>query len=112
MDVGFRNAQLRKLCSNTTLMRRRFGATGSAKLQRRLAELAAATCIADLFLLPQARCHQLKADRDELFSVDLEGANRLIFEVADEPTPRKRDGGIDINQVKRIAVVEITDTHR
>ena len=112
MDVGFRNAQLRKLCSNTTLMRRRFGATGAAKLQRRLAELAAATCIADLFLLPQARCHQLKAERDEMFSVNLDGANRLIFEVADEPTPRRPDGGIDTDQVKRVAVVEITDTHR
>ncbi|MDT0264194.1 type II toxin-antitoxin system RelE/ParE family toxin [Jatrophihabitans sp. DSM 44399] len=112
MDVGFRNAQLRKLCSDPSLMRRRFGANGSAKLQRRLAELAAATCIADLFLLRQARCHQLKAGRDEMFSVDIDGGLRMIFEVADEPTPRTKDGGVDVDQVKRVAVVEITDPHR
>jgi proteic killer suppression protein len=51
--------------------------------------MQAAASIAELMTPPGARCHQLGADRDAQFSVDLDGPYRLIFEVGTNPCPVK-----------------------
>jgi hypothetical protein len=65
----------------------------------------------ELMTLPQARCHQLSADRDEEFSLDLDGPYRMIVEIADMPVPRNEDDGIRLTEVKRVTVTDIVDTH-
>lgn len=71
----------------------------------------AASTLAELMTLPQARCHQLGADRDEQFSLDLDGPYRLLVAVDDDPMLRRDDGGIDLERVTRLLVLEIDDTH-
>ena len=44
-------------------------------------------------------------------SVDLDGPYRLIFEPADDPIPRKEDGGLDWSRVRSIRILKIEDTH-
>ncbi|MFD6681268.1 type II toxin-antitoxin system RelE/ParE family toxin [Micromonospora parva] len=92
-------------------LQRRFGVERAKKIRLRLSQMTAASSIAELRKLPGARCHQLEGDRDEQFSVDLDGPYRLIFEVDVDPTPRRGDGGIDVEAVDAVIVIEIVDTH-
>ncbi len=57
------------------------------------------------------RCHELGGDRVGQFSVDLDHPYRLLFIPADEPVPYREDGGIDLERVKEIEIIEIADTH-
>ncbi|WP_344751464.1 hypothetical protein [Gryllotalpicola koreensis] len=79
-------------------------------MKLRLDQLSAAGNLREFSALPQAHCRQVD-DRDKRFSADLDGTYRLIFEVADEPVPHRKDGGIDLGAVKAVRVLEITDHH-
>jgi proteic killer suppression protein len=111
MKVTFSSARLAKLLTNPGTRQQRLGAERAKKVLLRLTQMDAATDLGELTRLPQARCHQLRLDRDEQFSVDLDGPYRLIFEVADDPVPRRDDDGIDIDAVKEVRILEITDPH-
>jgi proteic killer suppression protein len=80
------------------------------KLKRRMAELNAAEVLADISHLPPPRLHELK-NRNGVFSVNLEHPKRLLFISANDPIPRKGDGGIDLHLVDEIEVIAIEDTH-
>jgi toxin HigB-1 len=111
MRVTFTSGRLAKDCSSDSLRQRRFGAERARKIKLRLDQMRAAASVAELMTLPGTRCHQLRADRDEQFSVDLDGPYRLIFQVAMDVVPRRQDGGIDIDAVDAVVVIEIADTH-
>ncbi len=111
MEVGFNSARLAKLCTDSAIRRRRLGEERSKKVLQRLNQMDAAPNLADLMALPQARCHRLSTDRHEQFSLDLDGPYRLAIEVADSPAPRRDDGGIALNQVRRVTVLGIIDPH-
>lgn len=111
MEVLFATKKLQKVCNSEREIIRTFGASCGRLLQRRLADLAAAVSLADLSTLPQARCHPLKGEREGQFAVDLEHPRRLIVEAAHAPVPRTEDGGIDLQRVTRIWVVEVVDYH-
>jgi proteic killer suppression protein len=59
----------------------------------------------------RGRCHELTGNRAGTLSLDLVHPYRLIFEPADEPVPRKPDGGLDWKRVTRIRILEVADTH-
>lgn len=111
MQVSFVSAKLQRDCSSDRARQRRFGAERAKKIRLRLSQMQAARTIAELMRLPGARCHQLRGDRDEQFSVDLDGPYRLIFEVDTDPIPRRDDGGIDVETVDAVVVIEIVDPH-
>lgn len=111
MEVLFRKRQMQRVCNSADESIRRFGQAGGRRLQRRLAELAAATTLAEVATLPQARLHPLGGDRAGQFAVDLEHPYRLILEPANEPVPTKVDGGIDLGRVTQVLVVEVVDYH-
>lgn len=111
MEVGFGSQAMARLFNDPARLRRKYGAERTKKILLRLTQIDAAANLEELCKLPQARCHQLKADRDEQFSLDLDGPHRLIVEIADEPVPRTDDGGIDRRHVTRFIVAEVTDPH-
>ncbi|MGE5206081.1 MAG: killer suppression protein HigA [Chlamydiota bacterium] len=74
-------------------------------------ELAAADTLADVSRLPPPRCHQLSENLDEQFAVDISPNERLVFEVDDNPVPRRADGGIDLNKVLAVVILRIEDYH-
>jgi proteic killer suppression protein len=94
-----------------TAMTRAYGPEMARRLGARLHELEAATVLADMRALPQARAHQLKAGRDEQISLDLAQPMRLVVSVADVPVPRTPDGGLDWTAIRSVIVEEIVDTH-
>lgn len=75
-------------------------------LGRRLDDLHAATMLEDMRNLP-GRCHELTGDRKGQLAIDLVHPHRLIFEVANEPIPRKTDKGLDWKKVTAIRIIEI-----
>ncbi len=111
MEVLFRSAKFAKTCSTQTDMVRTYGPNTARRLAARLAELEAATVLEDLRSLPQARAHELTGDRDEQISLDLDDPRRLIIRVANDPIPRKADGGLDWAAITSVVVEEIADTH-
>ncbi|MCY4000717.1 MAG: hypothetical protein OXF84_07935 [Bacteroidetes bacterium] len=60
---------------------------------------------------PPERMHQLVRDRSEQFAINLVHPFRPIFEVNHDLVPRKNDGGIDLANVTRITIIEVTDDH-
>jgi proteic killer suppression protein len=57
------------------------------------------------------RCHELKGDRSGQLSLDLDHPYRLIFEPANNPAPRKADGGLDWKGVTAVVIIGVEDTH-
>ena len=111
MVILFKTAKLRKECNDENLMTRRFGTNRARLLKRRLTELAAANALEELRNLPQARCHELKGNLKGCLSVDLAHPYRLIFEPANNPVPKKPDGGLEWKKVTAITIVGLEDTH-
>ena len=111
MEVLFSSTKLQKECNSAKELRRVWGTENAARIQRRLVELEAAPSLADMLTLPQARCHALVADRAGQFAVDVKHPQRLIFEPADDPLPMKADGGLDLQRITKVRILEIKDYH-
>lgn len=87
-----------------------YGLQMAERLQQRLQELQAANSLLDMSHLPPARCHEL-VNRNGVFSVNLEHPYRLLFVPADDPIPRRGDGGVLLSSVTAVEVISIEDTH-
>ena len=111
MDIYFKTKKLQKICSESSVSRKQLGAKCALKLQQRMLELKAAETLADISHLPPARCHELSGNRAGQLSVDLEHPYRLLFIVANHPSPELESGGLDWNEVTDIEIIEISDTH-
>lgn len=111
MDIVFKTAKLAKECNEEKLLIRKHGPKQGALLKRRLNQLRAFNSLEDLKNLPQLRCHELKGNRKGQLSVDLNHPYRLIFEPANNPLPKKTDGGLDWAKVTEIMIIGIEDTH-
>jgi len=111
MVIYFRTKRLQKICSNKNEAIKKLGSKMALKLQQRLMELKAASCLADISRVPPIRCHPLSGNRDGQLSVDLEHPYRLLFIPANDPISVTQDGGLDWAKVTEIEIVEIVDTH-
>lgn len=110
MDIFFRTRKLQRICSNEQEMRQRLDKKMVQRLRQRMAELKAADVLADISHLPPPRLHEL-TNRNGVFSVDLEYPYRLLLIPANDPIPRREDGGIDIELVSEVEIIDIEDTH-
>ena len=111
MEVSFANQKLQKLCNNDGKLQGVYGPECARRIRRRLDQLQALDCLEEIRNLPGARCHELTADRDGQFAVDLQHPKRLIFEPDHDPVPVGENGGIDWKRVSRVLVIEIVDYH-
>jgi len=111
MTVYFKSAKLQRIGSEQKYAVKQIGAEMAKKLGQRVMELAAAETLADLSRLPPTRCHELTGNRLGQLSVDLVHPYRLLFIPADDPVPRKPDGGLDWSRVTAVEIIEIADTH-
>jgi len=111
VDILFQDRKLEKVCNNQSLLIRKYGPLRAKLLRRRLDEFRAADNLEVLRSLPQVRCHELKGNREGTLAVDLDHPYRLIFESANNPIPRKSDGGLDWTKVTAIRVLTVEDYH-
>ena len=110
IDIMWLDRKLEKACSTDKDGQRRFGVDHWKLLKKRLAALLAAPTLKDMEGVPGG-CHELGADRDEQFGVDLWGPYELIIVPDHDPIPRRNDGGIDRGLVTMISIVEVVDYH-
>ncbi|HRJ73128.1 MAG TPA: hypothetical protein PLS03_12965 [Terrimicrobiaceae bacterium] len=111
MQIFFRSSKLEKSCNSEKQMLKTHGAARTRKLKQRLMELSAADNLAHISKVPPPRCHELTANRKGQLSVDLDHPYRLIFIPANDPLPRKEDGGLNWDEVTEIEIIEIADPH-
>jgi len=111
VDILFQDQKLAKVCNSESQLVRKYGQECAKLLRRRLDEFRAADNLNVLRSLPQARCHELKGNREGTLAVDLKHPYRLIFEPANNPIPRKPDGGLDWTGITTIRVLTVEDYH-
>ena len=111
MDISFRTKRLKKDFESESILRRRYGAPMAQTIMARVGVLKNALTLSKVPTMPPTRMHQLKGNRDEQFAVDLVHPYRLVFEPNHDPLPRKVDGGINLEQVTAIKIMEVVDYH-
>ncbi|MCF8130098.1 MAG: killer suppression protein [Deltaproteobacteria bacterium] len=111
MDILFKTKKMEKQCNSQTLLVRAYGSKRAILIRRRLDELRAADSLNTIRYLPQARCHELKGNHAGKLSVDLDHPFRLLFRSANEPIPKKADGGLDWDGVSAVEIIGVEDTH-
>ncbi len=112
MIIYFKTKKLQKICNNTKTSKKELGNEMTRKLQQRLMELKAVSCLDDISRMPPPRCHQLSGNRDGQLSVDLKHPRRLYFIPANDPVPETEDGGLDWCKVTEIEITEIFNPHK
>lgn len=111
MDIVFKTRKFQKECNNLKELKKRHGDRRTKFIRQRLDELRAASTLNVMRTLPQGRCHELKGNRADQLSVDLDNPYRLVFDVANNPIPTKPDGGLDWTRVTAIRILGVEDTH-
>lgn len=111
MDIRFTNSKLQKvLCSEKEIIRQ-YGQKNGRKIKNRMAVLRSAPTLAQVPTSPPFRCHLLRDDLRGCFAVVIEHPFRLIFRPANNPVPKKDDGGIDLAAVTAIEILDVRDYH-
>ena len=111
MEISFRTRKLQKEFSSGTTLKRKYGDRMALTIMARIGVLKNAGLLQRVPASPPERRHQLKGRRDEQFAVDLVHPYRLVFEPDHSKLPRNEDGGIDLERVTAIRILEVVDFH-
>lgn len=110
MEVFFASERLAKQFQSEQALRKTFGPENATWIEKRLDNLRFADNLEAMRSLP-GRTHELSGDRSGTLAIDLKHGYRLMIEPADEPPPRKPDGGLDWQAVRSIVVIGVEDYH-
>lgn len=110
MHITFQSDRLRKEFENERVLFKNRGKAQAGKIKVRMMQLEASTVLAQLRNQP-GRFHELAGDRKDFMACDLDGQNRLIFAVADNPVPRLPYGGLDWSKVSSVCIHGVVDYH-
>ena len=111
MEVSFTNKKLAQLCNSEAKLRGKYGPRMARVIGQRLLELSDAETLEIMRFIPAARCHELTANLKGILAVNLVHPDRLAFRPDYEEIPKKPDGGLHWEKVKKIVVVGIGDYH-
>lgn len=111
LQVFFKTGKLAKQFNSDRELKRAHGDRQADLIRECLDDLEAVECLADMWSLPQHRCHQLAENLKGVFSLDLVHPYRLLFRPADDPLPLLEDGGIDLANVKSVEILGVENTH-
>jgi plasmid maintenance system killer protein len=110
MEIVCKNNKLAKQLSNASEIKKAFG-VDAKRVSTRLEDIRASPNLAVLIQIPQANCHPLKGDRNGDWALDISANRRLIFEIVEDPVPKKEDGSINTILIKDILLSGIVDYH-
>ena len=111
MEVTFRNRKLQRTFNSDKALRQAYGDSVARRIRTRLAVLKNAANLARVPAIPPERCHALSQNRKGQYAVDLDKRRRLIFVPNYAPVPCKEDGGVDLESVTKITILEVVDYH-
>ena len=114
MELQIPDKKLKRTLGDDKERKKRFGADMAKKIQLRMNALKAAESLVD-FWPPSSgpeRCHELKADLDGTFSMDLKHPYRLLFKPTDpEHSSAAQEEKARWAAIKSITITGIEDTH-
>ena len=111
MEIRFRSRKFEKACLEQRKGDAEWGLVRAGKIRRRIKELQACECLADMSLFPAAHFHPLRHNREGQFAVDLEQPYRLILEPLGDPLPYRPDGCLDLRRITAVCIVKVEDYH-
>lgn len=98
MDLKYKNRKLEKICTNSTMARKTYGADMARKIHGAIDILKATDDVDILVQFSIAGCHKLKGDRKNQYAMHLIEPFRLIFATVE-------------NKIQLVEIVEIVDYH-
>jgi plasmid maintenance system killer protein len=110
MELRFLTTRLEKEFSSEKGLKKAHGQERAKKIMTRMGQLSAADDLEQLRNAP-GRCHVLKWNLRNTFSLDLDGPYRLLFESTVVPPPVCPDGSLDWAAIKSVCILEVRDTH-
>ena len=113
MKLSIRTSKLRRDLESESRCTRKFGKANAEKIRIRLNVLRAAETLAD-FWPPNSgpeRCHELKGDRQGVFSMDLKQPFRLLFVPVCIEYSTTADAREYWLKIEAIEIIGIEDTH-
>ncbi|MCC5874692.1 MAG: killer suppression protein [Candidatus Sumerlaeia bacterium] len=108
MEIIF-DKKIARHINSSKARQKKFGALASP-IGRRLDDLVALENLDEARGIP-GRFEALTEDRHGKYSLRLSGNWRLVFEPANDPIPTLEDGGIDLEKVTAIRILEVVDYH-
>jgi hypothetical protein len=111
MEVRFRSKSLLRTFSSEKELVKTYGPTLGRFVMRMVSVLHAANSLAEVPHLFPERRHEFAGDRKGEFAVDLKHPYRLTLRPNHDPLPTKEDGGIDLQRVTQIIILEVEDFH-
>jgi plasmid maintenance system killer protein len=108
VEIAFAKKSLRQLCESERTARRSLGARVAERLKRRLADLRAANCVADLVA---GRPRELQSAEPGQMSVDLGDGFKLVFSANHSPAPLVGGGSVNWSKVNRVKILSIESDH-
>jgi proteic killer suppression protein len=111
LDISFTSSRMEKLFNSSENLIKAFGEPQATKIELRMEVLQVAD---NLGLVPHTvpeRRHELVGKRKGQFAVNLKHPYRLVFEPDHDPIPLKDDGGIDLEQVTAVKILDVIDYH-
>ncbi len=110
MEITYQTNKIEKNLTDYTELSKAYG-TKAKNIKARLEDLLTAENLETLRWLPAMKCHELTGNRKGELSIYVSGNYRLVFEPANEPVPRKDDGGLDWSKITKIKILSIEDYH-
>lgn len=98
MRIEYRNRQIRKVCTDATTARKKYGDQVARRIAQRLGEIGASDTVEMMIQFHIGRCHALTGDRQGQYAVDLVHPLRMVF---------TKDG----DTVQVATIEEIVDYH-
>lgn len=111
MEIFFKTRRLERIFNSKRNLKQSFGDRMCRVIQIRMAVLNNARNLSQVPSTPPDRRHILVGDRMGQYAVDLVHPRRLAFEPNHDPVPRLPDGGVNLDEVTSITIIEVVDYH-
>jgi plasmid maintenance system killer protein len=111
LEILFKSKKLEKILGSRKDIVREWGEQNGRIIMKRLTELIAAENLSVISKIPGARPHPLSGSFKGMYAVDLKQPYRLIIQPFNNPLPLKKDGGLDLEKVTIIKIMEVGDYH-
>ena len=111
MEITFRTKKIEKVCKSEKELQKSYGKQNAKVIWMRIKFLRSASNLSQILTTEPFKLHQLQGNKKGHYAVNLQNGLRLVFIPNHNPVPRKKDGGIDKEQVTEIKIIDILNYH-
>ena len=94
MKIDYRNNQIRKVCTDASVARKKYGHKAARYIEQRIGEISAADTVETMIRYRIGRCHALTGRRSGQYAVDLGHPLRMVFSIV--------DGSVQVAKIEEI----------